>query len=186
MNCKKCNLMPIFTTKSGLCARCYNYYHGRSKFEDRQKAPYGSQKGHPLVRCYRKMLDRCYSKNGTAYPNYGARGIRVSARWRGVYGFSHFASDMGVRPEGTSLDRKDNNKSYTPDNCRWSTKSEQARNRRTNRAITAFGKTQILIEWAAETGIKRETITMRLRLGWSPEKTLSAPLQIQAKKGGHI
>ena len=174
--------MPIFTKKSGLCARCYNYASGRSKFEDRQKAPYGSQKGHPLLRSYRKMLDRCYSKNCTAYPNYGGRRLRVHTRWRGVSGFNNFVSDMAERRAKTSLDRKDNNADYSYENCRWSSKSEQARNRRTNRIITAFGRSQLLVDWVADTGIKRETIMMRLKLGWTPERALSLPPKKTGRK----
>lgn len=121
------------------------------------------------------MLDRCYSKNCTAFPNYGRRGIAVSPRWRGVSGFNNFINDMGNRPDGTSLDRTNNELDYSKENCKWSTKSEQARNRRTNRVITVGKRSQLLIDWALESGIKRETIMMRLKLGWSAEDAVSVP-----------
>lgn len=180
MECQRCKIVPVY--KNGLCIRCFRFVKGKRAYKDRQKAPYGSQKRHPLLRTYRKMLDRCYSKNCTAYKNYGGRGIRVDKRWRGVSGFNNFVIDMGVKPVAMSLDRIDNAKDYSPDNCQWSTKKQQARNRRTNRVIQAFGKSQILIEWSEETGIKRETITMRLKLGWTPERALSTTPKKTARK----
>lgn len=73
------------------------------------------------------MRRRCNDPRRTAYKNYGGRGIRVCRRWDN---FENFYKDMGPRPDGRSLDRRDNTKGYNRTNCRWATRSEQRQNRR--------------------------------------------------------
>lgn len=74
------------------------------------------------------MRGRCYRKGNNRFQYYGGRGIRVCDKWRDS--FESFLSDMGERPKGKTLDRKNNNGDYTPENCKWSTPKEQAANRR--------------------------------------------------------
>lgn len=81
---------------------------------------------------YTGMLQRCFNKNNPAFPNYGGRGITVCARWCGRGGFARFMADMGKRPKGKSLDRKNVEGSYSPENCRWATNHIQASNKRCN------------------------------------------------------
>jgi hypothetical protein len=73
------------------------------------------------------MIQRCTNPRHTRYNLYGRRGIRVCDRWRR---FENFLADMGERPEGTTLDRRDNDGDYKPGNCRWATQSQQVRNSR--------------------------------------------------------
>ncbi len=82
---------------------------------------------HPLYIIHHGMMQRCNKKSNKSYKHYGGRGIRVCDRWLDV---GNFIEDMGQRPEGTSLDRIDNNGNYEPLNCRWATSSEQVQNTR--------------------------------------------------------
>lgn len=87
----------------------------------------GVVKTSPTYESWRKMKARCYVETCRSYANYGARGIAVCGRW---FSFAEFLADMGPRPMGRSLDRIDNEKGYGPENCRWATIQEQARNKR--------------------------------------------------------
>jgi len=91
------------------------------------------------------MKRRCGNKNDKSWPNYGGRGISVCERWMT---YANFLADMGRRPAGTSLDRIDNNKGYSPDNCRWATVEEQQRNRRNNK-LTAEQVREVASRYAA-------------------------------------
>lgn len=85
---------------------------------------------HPLYMTWANMIGRCCNPDDPGFSNYGARGITVCARWR--KSFEAFANDMGPRPSPDhSVDRKDNNKGYSPTNCKWATRLEQAQNKRT-------------------------------------------------------
>lgn len=118
------------------------------------------------------MRSRCTSKTNTSYANYGGKGITICDRW--INSYENFLADMGECPdESMTLDRKDNNIGYTPENCRWATSIEQCNNKTNNRHITFNGKTQGLRAWAEETGIKATNILNRLYMGWSIERTLT-------------
>lgn len=103
--------------------------------------------------------------------DYGGRGITACDQWNS---FEVFLADMGKRPSlRHSIDRIDNEKGYSPENCRWATRTEQARNRRTNQTITHEGRTLTVAEWAERTGIKAGTIYGRLHRGLAPEQILA-------------
>ena len=76
------------------------------------------------------MIQRCTNPNTTGFENWGGRGIRVCARWKGKHGFENFLADLGPRPEGMSLERNEVDGDYEPGNCRWATPLEQCHNRR--------------------------------------------------------
>lgn len=123
---------------------------------------------------WKNMIRRRTNPNGKDYPNYGGRGIKVCDRWSD---FQNFLEDMGPRPEGMSLDRKDPNGHYCPENCRRATDKEQCNNRRCNRLITAFGRTQTRAQWAEEIGIPYFTLRARLDAQWPTEKALTTPVR---------
>ncbi len=74
------------------------------------------------------MKQRCLNVNNKDFKNYGGRGIKICDSW--INNFGQFIKDMGLRPEGCSIDRIDNNKGYSSDNCKWSTPKEQANNKK--------------------------------------------------------
>jgi len=92
---------------------------------------------HKLYYVHRGIVNRCTSPNHSGYKKYGSRGIKVCDRWIGVDGFTNFIEDMGERPEGKSIDRIDNDGDYEPNNCRWATNEEQARNKRIYKTNTS-------------------------------------------------
>ncbi|KKM85696.1 hypothetical protein LCGC14_1286380 [marine sediment metagenome] len=122
------------------------------------------------------MIQRCTNPKHKRYKDYGSRGITVCKRWQNS--FVDFLEDMGESPEGCSIDRINNNKGYKKSNCKWSTRKEQMRNKRSNHLETYNGKIQCIAEWSEEVGISYDTLWKRIfRYGWSIEKALTTPVQ---------
>lgn len=119
------------------------------------------------------MITRCTNSNRPEYKNYGGRGIGVCDEWKSS--FENFYNDMGCRPSKKhTVDRIDNDGDYAPENCRWATRTQQARNGRCNRILTFNGLTMCVAEWAEYLGINRGTLNSRLNhYGWSVERTLT-------------
>jgi hypothetical protein len=132
--------------------------------------------GMSKTRYYRNwasMMNRCYRKENWNYPNYGGRGITVSEEW---HKFENFVNDMGLPEKGMTLDRIDNNKGYSKENCRWATRKTQAGNRRNGRKFTLNGMTLTLAEWSEIIGISYYTLYDRYSRGLPVEKILSPKL----------
>lgn len=105
------------------------------------------------------------------YPYYSGRGIKLCERWRSS--FADFYNDMGPRPgPGYSVERVDNDGDYSPENCRWATRKEQALNTRRNLLITIGSQTKPLKVWTDEMEMTYPKIWKRLRRGWTPEQAL--------------
>lgn len=128
----------------------------------------------PEYAAWHAMRTRCTNPNCREWQYYGARGIRVCARW--AESFEVFYSDMGPRPSSSySIDRIDVNGHYEPSNCRWATMNTQQSNKRSNTMLTYQGRTQHLAAWARELGFAETTIIHRRSLGWSDDKVLGTP-----------
>lgn len=113
------------------------------------------------------MKSRCYNENVKDFSRYGGRGITICPEWLGEHGFENFAkwSFENGYAENLSIDRKDNDKGYSPDNCRWVTQKEQQNNKRNNRKIMHNGETHTMSEWADIYGINPHTLRDRLEAG---------------------
>lgn len=118
------------------------------------------------------MIRRCENQKSHGYHRYGGRGIRVCDQW--LDSFWQFFSDMGPRPDGGTIERKDNDKGYSPDNCVWASRKRQQNNQSRNHLVTWNGETKTVTQWAEEIGIRANTIIYRLRRGWPIECVFSA------------
>jgi len=137
-------------------AGSYSITHGLSKFVE-----YAIWAG---------IIKRCHGSQPHA--GYSARGISVCPAWRSE--FEAFLRDMGPRPSDKhSIDRIDNDGDYEPGNCRWATKTEQARNKRSNRIVCFQGRNMPLSEAAELAGIKYDVVWDRLNLGWTVDAALA-------------
>lgn len=152
-------------TKSCGCSnveaiRQVNYKHGMSKTR--------------FYEIWLNMVRRCTDENNAAYTNYGGRGITICQEW---LSFDAFYDDMFSSYTGeTTLDRINNNKGYSPDNCKWSTRQEQNNNRRSNRYIEMNGETHTLAEWCKIYNQNYKTVHARLQKGWDFDKAIITPI----------
>lgn len=129
-----------------------------------------------LYNIWSKIKDRCLNKECPAYKWYGARGITICKEWENDFeSFYKWSISNGYR-EDLSIDRKDNDKGYSPENCRWSTQKEQQNNRCNNALLTYCGETKTLSEWEEITGIKAHTLYCRKQSGYTDEECFEVPL----------
>lgn len=126
--------------------------------------------------CWVSMRQRCLSPDSKSYPGYGGRGITICERWGS---FEAFLSDMGRKPHPEcSIDRIDNEGSYSPENCHWATKTQQTRNRRNTRMVSVGSQTKTIQEWADSSGHSYARLYDRIfRSGWDAEKAINSPVQ---------
>ena len=136
-----------------------------------------------LYRIWCGMKYRCYNRTFKYFEYYGGRGIEVCAEWLNNFDtFRKWALESGYR-EDLTIDRKDTNGSYTPDNCRWVSLKEQGRNRRNNNFITFGGETHCLSEWAEILSIDRATLYNRIyRSTWTLERAFTEPIHLEKRR----
>lgn len=141
-----------------------NYKHGEAKTR--------------LYYIWQGMKERTQAQNSKHYKNYGGRGITVCDEWQNDFvAFETWALSNGYSDDLT-IDRKDNNKGYSPHNCRWVNREVQGNNRRDNYLITHNKQTNTLSEWARIIGINKTTLINRINVyGWPIEKALTTPVK---------
>lgn len=112
-------------------------------------------------RIWSHMLGRCFNPTDHKYGYYGGRGITVCDQWKGS--FENFLTDMGLRPsEYHSIDRKDVNGNYEPNNCRWATPHQQAQNKRNNVYVIVDGETVVIAEAERRLDTGKGSLTQRV------------------------
>lgn len=152
-------------TKSCGCLKGTNASHGHSR------------KGKITVEysTWTNLRKRCFNRADKKFADYGGRGITVCDRW--ANSFEAFFADMGERPSPAhSIDRIDNDGPYSPDNCRWATRAQQASNKRVPKNtvyITLGAVTKTIPEWSDITGLSQPLIRSRLKRGWAVERILT-------------
>ncbi len=122
-------------------------------------------------RIWVNMRDRCLNSNNSGYHKYGGRGITICQRW--LDSFAAFLVDMGTRPSPThTVERRDNNGPYSPDNCYWATAQQQARNRRSSVFVVVAGTRMLLIEACEKYAVPYPKAHLRMsRYRWSADRT---------------
>ena len=135
-----------------------------------------NRKPTPEYMIWGAMRKRCLNPNDQAFPSYGGRGITVCKRW--LHSFEAFYTDMGPRPSPTySIERISNDGPYSPENCRWATRTEQNRNSRHNIMITWNNATHCLKEWCEILGLSYSVIQQRYAHEWTPERMFTTPVR---------
>lgn len=141
--------------------------------------------GTRLYYAYDNMKRRCYDKKSDHYKWYGAEGKGLCPEWSGKDGFQRFAdwSLANGYTDELTIDRIDNTKGYSPDNCRWVTPKENCRNKRNNHFITYQGETKTIAEWAEVFGMPDSTLRQRIKAGWSVDDAVTKPIKGRINDG---
>lgn len=144
----------------------YNTHKGGVRRWERMAEEEGGEEGESrLYNIWSGIRDRCLNRNNSDYPDYGGRGITICEEWSNNFEtFRDWALDNRYR-DGLTIDRIYNNASYSPENCRWITMKEQARNKRNNVLLEIGGVTKCLKEWAEVFHINYGTFGWRYRKG---------------------
>lgn len=127
-----------------------------------------------LYQVWYAMKLRCNDKKDYHYPWYGERGISVCSEWESYDRFVDWAMSSGYTDDMT-IDRVDNDKGYSPDNCRWATRIQQANNTSRNVKLNHNGEDHTMAEWARIKNMPYSMLKKRIRRGWSADKALTEP-----------
>lgn len=138
-----------------------------------QKIPGLSISKTRIYKIWRSMLDRCYLDKHTYYKHYGGRGIIICDEWKNdVVNFYNWAINNGYQ-DNLTIDRKDNNGNYEPNNCKWSTIKEQHNNTSRNHYVTYLNKTQTVAQWSEELNINYRFLLKKINKGLTIEEIIN-------------
>lgn len=169
-DCGKLNKKPIsgYALKRGIRSHCgceglsrlSNLTHGKSSTK--------------LYKVWSSMKSRCSNQTDKYFCNYGGRGISVCSEWQTFEPFYEWSITSGYT-EGLTIERKNNDGNYSPENCTWIEKSKQSSNTRKCVTMSCGGKTMNMKDWSVEIGVPYGLLQGRKQRGWSDEKTITTP-----------
>ncbi len=169
---KRCRACDKAWRRKAMTENPLRFRHGYAKRDE-------TNKQRPEYYVWTSMIQRCTNSRSSHFKHYGARGVKVCARWRR---FDNFLADMGPRPVGThasgsamfTVERKDVNGDYEPSNCIWATTSEQGLNRRNNFLVEYRGEKRPLSHWVRLLGLNYKIVYQRItRDGFDVEYAFS-------------
>lgn len=127
---------------------------------------------------WQNMKDRCFNEKCSGYKDYGGRGISVCPEWKDSFENFYEWALLNGYTDSLTIDRIDVNRNYEPQNCRWTTREAQNRNKRNNHYLTYNGITKTISEWAADIGMDYDTLHARIKYyGWTVEQALITPVR---------
>jgi hypothetical protein len=168
-DCGNRTVVEPYPLKHGIVKSCGCVHRETAAQRGREKRTHGQSE----TRAYRiwcGIKQRCLNEDNPGYADYGGRGIDMCESWQNS--FEVFIRDMGWPAANESIERLDNSRGYSAENCRWATQKEQTRNHRRNRIISFNGEIRCLAAWAEANGIPYDRLHRRLGLGWDFERAL--------------
>ena len=163
---------------------CLKMERDQSSFADLNKTH--DMSGCAEYKIWCGMKTRCFNRASNSYHLYGGRGITICDRW--LHSFEAFYADMGPRPSSAyAIERIDNDGPYSPDNCKWLLKAQQAANRRMNVILTHDGLSLTVAEWSRRLGVSYRQLIHRYYRGWPVDQILNVTLSLkQARRIQHV
>lgn len=169
-DCGQIKVIGANALRSGATKSCGCYNRERAA----ETATTHGMSKHSAFKTWEGMMRRCYNENDKDYPRYGGRGITVCGSWHDV---AKFIEDMGEKPDGKTLDRRNNNLDYNKRNCRWGTPLTQGGNKANNNSATIDGVKYHLAGAARAFGITESTLRNRMNAGYTMEQAVKMPVR---------
>lgn len=147
-----------------------------TRFSGEEKRTHGQSES-KVYKVWSSMKSRCLNPKDQSYANYGGRGVTICNEWMGFEAFHAWAMLSGYKP-GLTIERKDNDGNYSPENCTWIPKADQSNNRRMCKQIQYHGETHTMKDWALILGVPYHRLQSRLWHGWDVISAFEEPSQV--------